>query len=341
MGLFRSIGARKDATRGTAPIEVRKGLAWLFTGAGVLPGADSPLVTGTAGWAYSVGKAGFVATRGASDGVHLFGNDGAVSIGATGVGSTVPAAPGAGLQRIDIAWVKHPAAGENADTISEPSFGVSSGGAASVALPPVIPTGALELARNLMTSAATTTASTGNSITQMALAAVAAGAPIPVKSQAERNALTAYDGLRVYRLDLHCAEVYNSALAIWTGAPTAYTPTFTAATTNPNIGTTGTIVGSYVLVGKQCRWRVAITTSGTGIAVGSGIYALSMPLTGAVTTQITGAGFIYTGTFKLFVTDGTATVRCLLTATGAQMDHTSGMTAVGNVLEASGAFDIT
>ena len=76
MALFRSMGARKDATRGTAPIEVRKGLANLFSGAGVLQGADSTLVAGTAGWAYSVGKAGFVTTRGTSDGVHLFGNDG-------------------------------------------------------------------------------------------------------------------------------------------------------------------------------------------------------------------------------------------------------------------------
>lgn len=168
MGLFRSMGARWDSTRGTAAIEVRKGLANLFTGPGVLPGATSPLVTGTAGWAYSVGIAGFVSTRGASDGVHLYGNDGAVTIGTTGVGSTVPPAPGSGLQRIDIIWVKHPSASENSDTVSDPSFGVSSGNAASIAVAPSIPTGALELARNLMTSSATTTASTGNTITQTA-----------------------------------------------------------------------------------------------------------------------------------------------------------------------------
>ena len=131
MGLFRSMGARKDVTRGTAPIEVRKGLAALFTGPGVLPGADSPLVTGTAGWAYQVGKAGFVTTRGASDGVHLFGNDGPVTIGATGVGSTVPAAPGAGLQRIDIVWVRQPEAVANADRVTQASVGVAAVGAAS------------------------------------------------------------------------------------------------------------------------------------------------------------------------------------------------------------------
>jgi len=170
MALFRSMGARKDAVRGTTALEVRKGLAHLFTGAGVLPGATSPLVTGTAGWAYSVGKAGFVSTRGASDGVHLFGNDGTVTIGTTGVGSTVPAAPGAGLARIDIIWVSQPSASENSDTVSDATFGVASGTPTSDPLAPLIPTGALELARNTMTGGAgtTSTASAGNAIAQTA-----------------------------------------------------------------------------------------------------------------------------------------------------------------------------
>jgi hypothetical protein len=177
MALWRSKGARKDAVRGTAPIEVRKSDALLFSGPGVLPGSASPLVTGTAGWAYQVGAAGFVTSRGSSDGVHLFGNDGAVTVGATGAGSTVPVAPGAGLSRVDVIWVRHPAAGENADTTSEPVFGVASGTAASSPVAPTIPTGALELARNTMTSAATSTNSTGNSITQSAPTTQLRGTP--------------------------------------------------------------------------------------------------------------------------------------------------------------------
>jgi hypothetical protein len=35
------------------------------------------------------------------------------------------------------------------------------------------------------------------------------GTPIPVHTAAERNALAAYDGLTVYRLDTHIAETYN------------------------------------------------------------------------------------------------------------------------------------
>lgn len=186
MALWRSKGARKDAVRGTNAIEVRKSDATLFTGPGVLPGAASPLVAGTSGWAYLVGAAGFVTSRGASDGVHWFGNDGAVSVGATGAGSTVPVAPGAGLQRIDVIWVRHPAAGENSDTSSEPVFGVTSGTPAPSPTAPPIPPGALELARNTMTSSATSTASAGNSITQSAartwLAAAPAGVPAAVSA---------------------------------------------------------------------------------------------------------------------------------------------------------------
>jgi len=165
MALTRSAGARKDTVRGTVPIEVRKAAASRWSTTGVVAGGASPLVVGTAGFAYSVGAAGFVTSRGVSDGVHEFTNDGALSV-------TCPAAPGSGLSRIDIVYVIHPAAGENGDTTSQPILGVSSGTAASSSPSvPTIPTGALELARNTMTSAATTTASAGNTIAQTAVTA--------------------------------------------------------------------------------------------------------------------------------------------------------------------------
>ena len=183
MSLFRGLGFRKDATRGTTPIEVRKSLAGLFSATGVMPGGPSPLLTGNADWTYTVhGPAWFVATRGPSDGVALYGNDGDTIIGTTGVGSTVPIAPGAGLSRIDIAWTRHQSAGENGDPAttvalaSEPLFGVASGTAASSSpVAPVIPAGAIELGRNTMTSAATSCSSTGNTITQSAPIAVLRG----------------------------------------------------------------------------------------------------------------------------------------------------------------------
>lgn len=189
MALTRSIGARQDATRGTAPVEVRKGIAAQYIRPGVLPGGATPLVTGTSGMAYSVGAAGFVTSRGVADGYHLFTNDGAVTVGTTGVGSTVPAAPSTGLKRIDIMWVRHPSAGENADTTSQPVFGVSSGTAASTPVAPTIPTGALELARNEMSAGVTSTAASGNVITQTAPYTAVKGGVVPVRSLAEQEAI--------------------------------------------------------------------------------------------------------------------------------------------------------
>lgn len=224
MTLFRGLGARKDATRGTTPIEVRKVLAGLFSpvggiGArsGILPGADSPLVTGNATWAYNVGLFHAYVSRSAADGGQVYGNDGSALIGATGVGTTVPIAPASGLQRIDIIWTRHPTNTENADTASEPLFGVASGAEASTAVAPSIPTGAIELGRNLMTSAATSTVSAGNTITQTALYTALRGAPILVRNQTERDALGLYDGLSVYRLDTHVTEIYASTAWVVVG----------------------------------------------------------------------------------------------------------------------------
>lgn len=233
MALFRSIGARKDATRGTAAIEVRKDLAGLVTGAGVLPGSTSPLVTGSAGWAYTVKAARWVTSRGASDGVHLWGNDGDITVGSSGVGGTVTAAPGAGLSRIDIIYAFHPSASENSDTTSAPTVAVAVGTAASTPLAPSIPTGALELARNTMTSSATTTASAGNTITQSAARAYMIGSgPLPVYSSRRGTTTThvalswtsvltlAFDAdspAGVYLLDARFTYSGNAVAAIMTG----------------------------------------------------------------------------------------------------------------------------
>ena len=179
MALTRSMGARRDATRGTTPIEVRKAEAAYWANPGVVAGGPVTLVTGTAGMAYGVGGvAQFVTSRGQSDGFHVFTNDGATTV-------ACPAAPGSGLSRWDVIWVSHPAAGENSDTTSAPIFGVSSSAVPASSNPaiPSIPTGALELARNLMTSAAVTTLTVpGNTIAQTATVAnlrVPTPEPIP------------------------------------------------------------------------------------------------------------------------------------------------------------------
>ncbi len=167
MTAFRSMGAGLEADgTGTEPIDVRKDLMGLFASTGVLPGADSPLVTGTTGWSYQVGRCHIVSSRGTSDGYHLWGNDGVVTIPTADDGSSLNA-PGSG-SRIDIIYGRHPSNGENNDTTSQPYFAVRKGTANPNPQAPTIPTGAVELGRNTMTSSATSTGSTGNSIEQTA-----------------------------------------------------------------------------------------------------------------------------------------------------------------------------
>ena len=198
MALFRGMGARKDATRGTSALEVRKGEAALFTQAtlggvgvrpGVIPGDRGLLVEGGSSWAYNVWQHHVVTARGGvTDGGLLFGNDGLVTVGTGGVGTTVAAAPGTG-SRIDIVWVRHRTAGENGDTTSEPDYGVTSGTPGSPGLAPSIPAGALELARATVSAGNANTSAA--SITQTYPRTALRGTPIPVRSEAERNTLSA------------------------------------------------------------------------------------------------------------------------------------------------------
>lgn len=166
MALYYSIGAAlNDDMTGTEPVDWRKTLAGLVTGPGVLPGASSPLVEGVVGaMRYQVNAATWATPEGASGGVHLWGNDGPITV-------ATDAAPGSGLQRIDIVYALHTSNGEGGATVSAPVVDVEIGTPASSPTAPVIPTGAIELGRNTMTSTATDTAGSGNSIAQTASAA--------------------------------------------------------------------------------------------------------------------------------------------------------------------------
>lgn len=72
------------------------------------------------------------------------------------------------------------------------------------------------------------------------------------------------------------AHVRDNLKAI--GDPwTAYTPTWTATTTNPDIGN-GTIVGHYIQAGNLVIFR-AVITAGSTTTFGTGTYLISLPVT--------------------------------------------------------------
>ena len=69
----------------------------------------------------------------------------------------------------------------------------------------------------------------------------------------------------------------------------AYTPVLTAATTNPNIGSTGTISGYWARNGHKIDFWVAIAMSGTGFSAGSGLYSITLPFPADLSAMVANA----------------------------------------------------
>lgn len=66
-------------------------------------------------------------------------------------------------------------------------------------------------------------------------------------------------------------DQFNSFFGAWT----AYTPSWTAATTNPVLGN-GTLVGQYMKVGRTCTVAIMLTIGSTS-TFGSGFWRISLP----------------------------------------------------------------
>lgn len=100
----------------------------------------------------------------------------------------------------------------------------------------------------------------------------AAGAPIPVRSKAERDALTQYAGMAVLRLDTGTIEVSNGT----SFAGGAFTPTWTAANSAPTIGN-GTLTGTEQVTGRKCDFTINLVLGST-TGGGTGGWAFSLPI---------------------------------------------------------------
>jgi len=340
MATFRGIGARVDTTRGTAPVETRKDLAGLFlpsshasrVGAvpGILPVGDSVLVVGTSGWSYTVRGFHAVTTRGATDGAQLWGNDGDVTVALADDGSSL-AAPSSGLSRIDVIYVRHPTYGENADTSSEPVVAVRKGTAASVPVAPSIPTGSEELARNTMTSAATSTSSAGNSIAPTFRRTALRGTPVIVRNDGEATTLAAAaassveNPLIVWNIQRRRYQMTTDGGATWFGRWGAYTPQWLGSTTNPNVGN-GSIVGEYTVEGIACRANIRIMIGTANASGGSGAYSLSLPVASGSGIQQVATGWLITGTTRRtlagVIEPGSSQITQIVAGTGSTFDST-------------------
>jgi hypothetical protein len=63
----------------------------------------------------------------------------------------------------------------------------------------------------------------------------------------------------------------------WDQDDQTYTPTLTASSVNPNLGSTGTITGRYRREGRMVTARISYTFGGSGISAGTGNYILLLP----------------------------------------------------------------
>ena len=78
-----------------------------------------------------------------------------------------------------------------------------------------------------------------------------------------------------------------------TGAYTTYTPTLTASTTSPTLGSGSSAVGYYKRVGRIVFGYCQIVFGTSGTNAGSGYYGLLLPVVPANRNQPIGIGYCY------------------------------------------------
>jgi hypothetical protein len=94
------------------------------------------------------------------------------------------------------------------------------------------------------------------------------------------------------------ADAVDVDVAAMMAAWTAYTPTFTADSGSPAIGSTGVIGGRYLKIGRTVHYRGRVRFGGTGISFGTGAMYVSLPhaasanAVGAITMPDVGAAYI-------------------------------------------------
>ncbi|MGZ4532615.1 MAG: hypothetical protein ACXVXP_09720 [Mycobacteriaceae bacterium] len=228
--------------------------------------------------------------------------------------------------RIDLVYVtlNDPAEGDGSSTPGA-VFGYVAGVAAGSPSAPATP------ARSMALFTISVPQSGGGSptTTDVAPFTAAAGAPIPVHSQAERDALTLYDGLSVYRLDLHQVETYSGTA--WGIA--GHQPAVSVQTTSSVGGITGTatdILTLTVTANGTSRYKVSgFIPYITGVS--GDVYAVSLLDNGSVIRWARGTistAFPFIELWRtLVLTAGTHTIKMQALRTSGSGTETAQATA--------------
>lgn len=210
---------------------------------------------------------------------HVF-NDGTQSATITAAHATLP--------RRDLVVVRVQDQEQSGATNTADVF-VVAGTPAAVPVDPALPTGASYLTLARVAVAAATTTITSANITDLRTYAHTAGG-LQVVTSGTRPA-SAYEGQQAYETDTDRIVTWDGTTwqtSAQLGAWTAYTPVWTASTTNPALGN-GTLTGAYVQIGKTVHYRIRLR-AGTTTTYGTGVYRFSLPVTAVAT--FAGAGEI-------------------------------------------------
>jgi hypothetical protein len=300
MTLRRGLAVLQDGSNVNAtPQEVRLALAALIVSDGssflaarngvVYDGNATNAVIGTTDtgtMTYSIRAAHYVLypTGVASDGVAIITNDAAFKVSTT-------AAPGSN-SRIDTVWVFQAklTADAGSGVSNLPVFGVTQGTASASPVAPTLSAGQMALANFIVPSG--TTSTNALTATQVHNWTTTDGSPIPVRNSTEEAALTPFDGMQLYRLDLSVGKRYSAGSGVWLPdrpysgnlsiVPVANTPTsgsvsfptgyFSAnpfVLTNSNTAAPGTLVlgtgSSSATTTGVTLWVTRTNTTSTGV----------------------------------------------------------------------------
>lgn len=171
-------------------------------------------------------------------------------------------------------------------------------------------------------------------LTNKTLTAPAVSAPV-ITSGASVTGTLAVTGAVTATTDITATGNLAGA-NITTAAWASYVPTFTASTVNPNIGTTGTIVGRTHKVGKKRTDNIIITFGGTGISSGTGDFIFSLAATARTLHSVGGTLYFFNSGGAdgsgVILSNSTTTVRAVAPGgSGTWGGATTGFTA-GDVL---------
>lgn len=205
-----SVVSAQDARAAQAALVARDGAGARL---GVFYEGTQTLITGTAttspSMQISVAPLAFCGQKASGEGVYVGRSVGTVLV-------DIAAAP-ASNSRIDTVYVmeRDHLSNTSPDSITQGEIGVVTGTAAVSPTAPAAPAGAVVLGTVQVAAGVTATTNAGCTITQMNQWTTGAGAPIPARNATEQAALTAFDGLRAFRLDTHTVQTYNGGDAAW------------------------------------------------------------------------------------------------------------------------------